>query len=52
MAKKKSAAHGKNRQASKRSGRHANPEMDVLQERFESMEVDFSSLASMLGQQQ
>lgn len=51
MPKKKSAAHGKNRQASKRA-RHANPEMDVLQERFESMEVDFSSLASMLGQQQ
>lgn len=46
MSKKKSAANGKTR-STKRSA-NTNPEMDVLQERFNSLELDFSALATML----
>jgi len=48
MPKRKSNGHGK-RQAGKR--REASPEFDVLQDRFNSMEVDFSQLAAVLGHQ-
>ncbi len=50
MAKKKTAAQGKRGSSSKRSHQQS-PEMDVLQERFNGMELDFHQLASMLVQE-
>lgn len=48
MAKRKSNA--KHRPAGKRA-HNGSPELDVLQERFNSMDVDFSQLAAVLGHQ-
>ena len=50
MAKKKPASHGKRSSSSKRAHSQS-PEMDVLQERFNGMELDFHQLASVLGQE-
>ncbi|MDE2293417.1 MAG: hypothetical protein KGL53_15155 [Elusimicrobia bacterium] len=50
MTRKKSAAHGKNRPAAKRA-LHTDPEMDVLQDQFDGMALDFHALASLLGPQ-
>lgn len=48
--KKKSNGQGKKGASVKRS-RERSPELDVLQDRFNSMDLDFSQLAAVLGHQ-
>lgn len=48
--KKKSNGHGKKSAGGKRT-RERSPELDVLQDRFNSMDLDFSQLAAVLGHQ-
>lgn len=48
--KRKSNGHGKKSPSGKRS-RERSPELDVLQDRFNSMDLDFSQLAAVLGHQ-
>lgn len=50
MAKRKSIGHGKQRSSGKRT-KERSPELDSLQDRFNSMDVDFSQLAAVLGHQ-